>query len=291
MEFLTVCSQTVRVGRQFSDEVRVTSGVPQGSILGHYTVQKAWRALHFIMHIVNRGNKNTKSLAYMSLVCPILKYGAACQDSYGECQISVLDRMQNKAAKFAHVSEGSDWESLTHRRKVTQMRALYIAYNGERAWKDIGDRLQVSHYPNRDDSHWKIRAREQRTDGKFSFVNRTIVDWNQLPEGVTGFSPAKIHIFSKRVRKGITVEGKESEVNCCEAYIWKLFLSKLCVTVFFFCGCSCFVLCTSRCCLFSICCLVYVLYLSSVHLYINTATSISPFAANKSISINHLEII
>jgi len=26
----------------------------------NYTVQKAWRALHFVMRIVKRGNKNTK---------------------------------------------------------------------------------------------------------------------------------------------------------------------------------------------------------------------------------------
>jgi hypothetical protein len=38
------------------------------------------------------------------------------------------------------------------------------------------------------------------------------VAWNQLPEGVIRFSPVKIHIFSKRFRKVITKEGKESEV-------------------------------------------------------------------------------
>jgi len=29
----------------------------------NYTVQKAWRAPHFVMRIVNKGNKKTKSLA------------------------------------------------------------------------------------------------------------------------------------------------------------------------------------------------------------------------------------
>jgi hypothetical protein len=57
-------------------------------------------------------------------------------------------------------------------------------YNGERAWKDIGDRLQAPYYLSRVDYFWKIRARMIRTDiGKFSFVNRTIAEWNQLPEG------------------------------------------------------------------------------------------------------------
>ena len=73
----------------------------------NYTVQKAWRALHFVMRIVKRGNKNTKSLAYTSLVRPILEMGAACWDPYRECQISALDRVKNKTAKFAHHSGGS----------------------------------------------------------------------------------------------------------------------------------------------------------------------------------------
>jgi hypothetical protein len=70
------------------------------------------------------------------------------------------------------------------------MCALYQAYNGERAWKDIAHRLQVPNYLGRDDHYWKIRARKQRTDvGKFSFVKRTTADWNQLPVELFGFPP------------------------------------------------------------------------------------------------------
>ena len=32
----------------------------------NYTVQKAWRALHFVMRIVKKGHETTKSLAYTS---------------------------------------------------------------------------------------------------------------------------------------------------------------------------------------------------------------------------------
>jgi len=66
----------------------------------NYTVRKAWRSLHFTMRILKKGNSNTKSLAYMFLVLPILEYGAACWDPYREGQISALDRVQKKAAKF-----------------------------------------------------------------------------------------------------------------------------------------------------------------------------------------------
>ena len=138
----------------------------------------------------------------MSPVSPILEYEAACWDPYRECQISALDRVQNKAAKFAHHSGGSDWDSLAQRRKIARMCALYKTYTGKRAWKVIGDRLQAPSYLSSVDHHWKIRARKQITDiGKYSFVNRSITDWNQLPEVAIGTSHGKIHIFKNRVRK------------------------------------------------------------------------------------------
>jgi hypothetical protein len=85
--------------------------------------------------------------------------------------------------------------------------ALYKAYNGERAWKDIGDRLQAPHYLSRVDHSWKIR-----TDvGKLSFVNRNIADWNQLPEGVIGTSPLKRVFLERGLGKQKPVRG--SEVN------------------------------------------------------------------------------
>jgi hypothetical protein len=41
---------------------------------------------------------------------------------------------------------------------------------------------------------------------EFSFVNRTIAEWNQLPVGPVGTSPIKTHTFRKRVGKVKTME-------------------------------------------------------------------------------------
>jgi len=137
------------------------------------------------MRILKKGNSNTKNLAYMSLVRPILEYGAACWDPYREGQIIAFDRVQNKAAKFAHHTKSSNWETLTSRRRLSRICALFKAYSGEGAWKAIGDKLQRPHYLRRVDHERKIRSRRQRMDiGKYSFVNRTIQDWNQLPAKV-----------------------------------------------------------------------------------------------------------
>jgi len=46
----------------------------------NYTLRKARKALHFIMHTLKKGNNNMKRLAYTALVRPILEYGAVCWD-------------------------------------------------------------------------------------------------------------------------------------------------------------------------------------------------------------------
>jgi hypothetical protein len=82
------------------------------------------------------------------------------------------------------------------------MCAPYKTYNGESAWKDIGDRLQAPYYKSRFDHCWKIRFRKIRTDvGKLSVVNRIIADWNRVPQGEIWTSLVQKHEFRKRIRK------------------------------------------------------------------------------------------
>jgi hypothetical protein len=168
----------------------------------NYTLRKAWKALHFIMRILKRGNNNTKCLAYTALVRPILEYGAVCWDPYREGQVRDLNRVQRRAAKFANHTNDSGWESSAQRRMIARIRALYKSYTGRRAWKAIGKSLLKPCYLSRDDHGRKIRSRKQRTDvGKYSFVNRTIKDWNHLPLDVLASFPCKLNTFGKRVRE------------------------------------------------------------------------------------------
>jgi hypothetical protein len=82
---------------------------------------------------------------------------------------------------------------------------LYKANCGERAWKDIGHSVKRPNYLSRVDHVHKIRTIRQRTNiGKFSFVNRAIGDWNQLPAQVVETLPCKSTTFRKRLRKVIT---------------------------------------------------------------------------------------
>jgi hypothetical protein len=72
------------------------------------------------------------------------------------------------------------------------------------AWKAIRDRWRRPYYSSAVDHVWKIRDRKQRMEiGKYSFVNRTIKNWKQLPAEVLGTFPSKRKIFRKRVWKAI----------------------------------------------------------------------------------------
>jgi len=49
------------------------------------------------MRILGKGSSIMKSLAYTSLVRPILEYGAACWDPCREGHINALDRVQKES--------------------------------------------------------------------------------------------------------------------------------------------------------------------------------------------------
>ena len=82
------------------------------------------------MRVLKKGNKNTKSLAYKSLVRPFLEYGAVCWDPCREGQINASDRVQTKAAQFTNHTKDCDWETLAWRRTIARLCALFKAYSG-----------------------------------------------------------------------------------------------------------------------------------------------------------------
>ena len=118
---------------------------------------------------------------------------------------NALDRVQKKAAQFTNNTKDSDWETLAQRRTLARLCTLFKAYSGERAWKAIRDRLRGPYYLSRVDHVQKIGDRKQRTDiRKYSFVNRIIKNWNQLPADGLGTFPSKPKIFRNSFRKAIT---------------------------------------------------------------------------------------
>jgi hypothetical protein len=64
------------------------------------------------MRVLKKGNSDTKSIAYTSLVRSILEYGTACWDNYTEEQTHALDLLKKIAAKVARHTKDPNWETL-----------------------------------------------------------------------------------------------------------------------------------------------------------------------------------
>jgi len=68
---------------------------------------------------------------------------------------------------------------------------------------------------SRDDHNRKIRTRKQRAYvGKYSYVNRTIESWKQLPAGLLASFPYKLNTFRKRVKNVVTSKGIQVGIEC-----------------------------------------------------------------------------
>ena len=114
------------------------------------------------------------------MVRPILEYGAACWNTCREGQKNYC--VQTRGVQFTYLTKDSEWETLTQRKAIARLCALFKAYSEERALKAIHERLQRAYCLGRVDHVRKIRGRKQRTDiGKYSFVNGTIKNGNQIP--------------------------------------------------------------------------------------------------------------
>jgi hypothetical protein len=115
----------------------------------------------------------------------------------------VLGPLQ-RAATFANNADQTGWESLAEHRMVSQLCALFKVYTGRRAWEALGGRLLRPCYLSREDHKRKIRSRKRTDIRKYSIVNRTIINWNQLPADLLASFPCKLYTFRKRVKKVVT---------------------------------------------------------------------------------------
>jgi hypothetical protein len=150
------------------------------------------------------GNSNTELLAYTALVRPILEYGAVCWDHNKEGHVGALERLQKGAAKFANTDE-TGRETSVERSMVARLCALYMAYTRGRAWKAIGHRRSRPSYLSRVHHNRKIGLEsKEQIIGKYSFINRTITNWNKLPADLLESFLCNLKNFRKWVKKVVT---------------------------------------------------------------------------------------
>jgi len=165
------------------------------------TCAKANRTLGFLKRNLYSCNQTTKLLAYRSLVRPLVEYASSVWDPHTSKNITQLEAVQKRAARFivndykskdpgcvTNMLKELTLEELSLRRKI---RRLCIFQKGRQGHLSlpIGNLLQPVQRLTRHLHHNAYTVISTHKDCyKHSYVPRTIIDWNQLPEPITNIT-------------------------------------------------------------------------------------------------------
>lgn len=170
---------------------------------------KANRTLGFLRRNLRIGSISIKSQAYKALVRPILEYACTVWDPAASKDITKLEAVQHRAARFVlnrHQKTASvkqmlqdlQWPSLEDRRRSARLCMLYRISNGLAAVKST----QLKQQPHRARRTHPLTFDRIpcRADYRLnSFFPRTVRDWNALPTEVV--SATSLGSFKLRVSK------------------------------------------------------------------------------------------
>lgn len=160
-----------------------------------------------------------KLTAYTSLVRPVLEYGSMVWDPSQKYQVDQLERIQRRAARFI-MSDYRSSESvsemlhklklppLSQRRRVARLKFLYLMhhkyfnFSSELYLKPRSSRIVRSSHQGQ---FIPIMARINAY--KYSFLPKTIEEWNLLPQEIV--NAGTISQFEKSVLNHFSLETQQ----------------------------------------------------------------------------------
>jgi hypothetical protein len=185
-----------------------------------YITGKSRRNLEFIMRNLKGASKEVKSVAYLTMVRPMLEYGCMAWDPHLVKDIKELEKVQRRAARRVngkwriwHQDEVTEeytydsvtdmvrqlgWEQLSERRRMVRLGIMHKIDRGNVGWSEMGNRISKGTYVGRRDHSRKYEYRGNRKNvGGFSFVGRTVKEWNGLSQEVVDID--RVREFKRRV--------------------------------------------------------------------------------------------
>jgi hypothetical protein len=134
--------------------------------------KKANSILGLIRRNLRIGSKTIKTQAYQALVRPHLEYASTVWDPHTQANIKRLEMVQLGQL---------DWESLAIRRRNARLCMMFKMTHGL-AMVPLEQYLTQGYRGTRGSHTCKFTTIATRNDiYKYSFLPRTIVDWNSLP--------------------------------------------------------------------------------------------------------------
>ena len=155
-------------------------------------VPKAQRTLNLLRRNLWGCSRETKDIAYRTLVRPVLDYAGTAWDPYQANHMGNLEKIQSRAARFVtrrHSREDSvtemraelQWRTLQERRLTARLCMLHKTIHGSAACDLPHDVTRVAS-TSRSSHNQQYTIPPSRTDTyKYSFFPRTLKVWNLLP--------------------------------------------------------------------------------------------------------------
>jgi len=169
----------------------VTSNLSWNTHIDNITC-KANKTLGFVRRNIKVSSPKIKSLAYFSLVRPILEYSSSVWDPYTQVKIDQIEMVQRRAARYVtnrhhNTSSVTDmlnhlgWRPLALRRTDARLCMMYkivhclVAIPSEKYFIPITR-------PSRHHHNLSFQTPSSKTDyHMYSFFPRTTRAWNALP--------------------------------------------------------------------------------------------------------------
>jgi len=165
---------------------------------------KASRKLGFIRRNLRGAPAKCKKLAYIALVRSGMEYASIIWDPHTKNNSSKLEKIQRSAVRWVRSSYSRTasvtsmlaelkLEPLETRRRIQRLAFMYKILHGEVAVPMTEINLYYSKRPARGkdmNSRKLVTLRPNTDDFKFSFVTRTINEWNSTPESIASADSA-----------------------------------------------------------------------------------------------------
>ena len=169
------------------------------------------RTLTFLKHNLSNCSRKVKESVYLTMVRPQMEYASAVWDPHHNSLIQLLEKVQRRAARwifndysrFSSVSamlNELSWPSLQTRRKISTLQILHKILNHQFAiyiplYYLPSMRATRSYHP----LHYIIPS-SSTTSYQYSFLSRTITEWNTLATFKHHWNIRSWHIYISTTR-------------------------------------------------------------------------------------------
>ena len=178
----------------------------------------ASKTLGFVRRNLHSCTKDTKAQAYKMVIRPSVEYCSAVWDPYTNEHILKIGKIQRRAARLVcnnydwrqivtELIQKLEWDMLSTRRKINRLSIFNKAIGGHLAIPVRNYLQPAQRQTRRSKSNNYIEHQASLDCYKYSFIPRTIRDWNNLPTDMSSISEPIL--FKQAVTKYTSEQEKQ----------------------------------------------------------------------------------